>query len=284
MKMQYDLVMRLVVVLSTVLSVSVGGQAIPVAHPLGRATSVSPPIGNVSQVRQLSDGRLLVNDAGARQLLFFDSTLTRRQVVLDTAGPIARRYGVAGSLHPFTGDSTLFSDRSGRTFLVLGPDGAIARAVAFPPGTVLPQAKARLDARGRLIYESAGTGSLTLLTTGVSPARGSAAAADGRRISFSFILAYDLSTHGIDTVARFVFDTILPAGVAAAGASGGGGGRGGVRGGTVAAAPPTPAPVSVASLFPVANDWCGATTITSIGSMRAVRGSTRDGYLTSGGG
>lgn len=80
------------------------------------------------------DGRVLVNDPGKRRLLLLDSTLQHTTLVADTTSATVRAYGDGlTGLVPFTGDSSLISDRITGAFLVIGPNGKIARIIATPP-------------------------------------------------------------------------------------------------------------------------------------------------------
>jgi len=88
----------------------------------------------VQHLRALSDGRVLVNDPGKRQVILLDEKLANPKVIVDSAGG-ATMYGAsAGALIPFAGDSTLFVDRGASAFLVLAPSGDVARVMSMPPG------------------------------------------------------------------------------------------------------------------------------------------------------
>src|SRR4051812_47894917 len=87
-------------------------QAPPVpVRPLGATTGTSAvTFGQVQHLRALSNGSVLVNDPGRRQVIMLDSALANPRVVVDSAGG-ATMYGPsAGALIPFAGDSTLFVD------------------------------------------------------------------------------------------------------------------------------------------------------------------------------
>src|SRR6478672_1203386 len=88
----------------------------------------------IQHLRALSDGRVLINDPGKRQVIMLDSTLANPVVVIDSAGG-ANMYGQqAGALIPFAADSTLFVDRTASAFLVIDPKGMVARVMSFPSG------------------------------------------------------------------------------------------------------------------------------------------------------
>jgi len=88
----------------------------------------------IQHLRALSDGRVLINDPGKRQVIMLDSTLAKPVVVIDSAGG-ANMYGQqAGALIPFAADSTLFVDRTASAFLVIDPRGMVTRVMSFPSG------------------------------------------------------------------------------------------------------------------------------------------------------
>ena len=104
-------------------------------RPLGAMIGTSAiTFTQVQHLRALSDGRVLINDPGKRQVILLDSSLANPKVVVDSAGG-ATMYGAsAGALIPFAGDSTLFVDRGASAFLVIDPKGDVARVMSMPPG------------------------------------------------------------------------------------------------------------------------------------------------------
>jgi hypothetical protein len=112
--------------------------------------------GGVLGVRELSDGRLLVNDGRKRQLLLLDASLRNRTVVLDSVSGNGRAYGPrATPLIPYLGDSTFIVDGASRTMVLLGPSGEIARVASAPkPNDLngLAYATSGIDASGNLLY------------------------------------------------------------------------------------------------------------------------------------
>ena len=85
-------------------------QSLPPVRQLGPVTAVAKePLGAVSTVRHLPDGRLLVNDILGRRIVMFDSTLSTATVIADTTSATAGAYGIRpGGLIAYRGDSTLF--------------------------------------------------------------------------------------------------------------------------------------------------------------------------------
>ena len=123
-------------------------------------------LGAISQVRVLSDGRVLLNDGMRRRLLLFDSTLTQVTVVLDSIAEVENAYGSRpGRLIPYVGDSSLFFDPATLAMLVLDEQGRITRVRAVPYAQHSGQfaSSAALwgmpafDRQGRFVYRVAAT-------------------------------------------------------------------------------------------------------------------------------
>ena len=110
---------------------------IPV-RPLGALLRTSAmTFSQIQHLRATSDGQVLVNDPGKRQVILLDSSLANPKVVVDSAGG-ANMYGQsAGALIPFAGDTTLFVDRGASAFLVIDPKGDVARVMSLPPGNAV---------------------------------------------------------------------------------------------------------------------------------------------------
>jgi hypothetical protein len=105
------------------------------------ATAAPASFGSISEVRELSRGRLLVHDANRRQVLLLDSSLTVLANAIDSARGRPNSYGNrAGGLIPYSADSTLFLDADLSLFMVLDHDGVFSRVKAVP----LPNTR-RLD-------------------------------------------------------------------------------------------------------------------------------------------
>ena len=154
--------MRPLILLAAAVGLASDGsaQTAPTVRLIDAPNAVSPhTLGSPSAVRQLRDGRLLVNDTQRRQLLVLDAAMTAMTVIADSASGSARSYGArAGGIIPYLADSTLFVDPAGLSMFVIGPDGAIARIASLPrsqDAAALANNTATLpglDARGRLVY------------------------------------------------------------------------------------------------------------------------------------
>lgn len=98
------------------------------------ATS-SIPLGTIVSVRELSDGRVLVNDVGAKRLVIFDSLLVDQELVYADSSAGSSEFGTmlkATSLIGYLGDSTLYCDLATGSILVLDGAGRLARVIALP--------------------------------------------------------------------------------------------------------------------------------------------------------
>ncbi|HEX7939976.1 MAG TPA: hypothetical protein VF483_13390 [Gemmatimonadaceae bacterium] len=137
---------------------------LPVGPPVRRITTAAAvtkdPIGAVSSVRELPDGRVILNDGTSRRLLLLDTNLVTERVLLDSASEHENTYGVRqGTLIAHRGDSSLFIDPASLALLVIDPQANITRvrsvpraqeAFAFTGGFGATQVAT--DSRGRLIY------------------------------------------------------------------------------------------------------------------------------------
>src|SRR5690242_6452936 len=109
------------VIIGLALAFPVSAQRAPAnvaIRPLGAVVSTSTiSFQQIQHLRALSNGTVLINDPGKRQVILLDSALANPKVVVDSAGG-ANMYGMnAGALIPFAGDSTLFVDRNASAFL-----------------------------------------------------------------------------------------------------------------------------------------------------------------------
>lgn len=191
----------------------------PPARRIATATIVSKQtLGAISGVRELPDGRVLLNDVGNRRLLLLDTALATERVVLDSASELENTYGnQAGVMIAHRADSTLFIDRVSLALLVIDPVGRITRVRSVPRAQDLYQyagsqggmffgaggmtfgggggaTSTATDARGRLVYR--------VRAQPTMPAR-----RPPRGVPFippepdsAFIVALDLDTRNLDTL------------------------------------------------------------------------------------
>ncbi|WP_337170149.1 hypothetical protein [Gemmatimonas aurantiaca] len=119
---------------SATLASTATAQNRPAIRPLGPTlATTSDSLGMVNNVRALSDGRLLINDATSRRVLLVDTTFKVLAVVADSTASTANAYGPrSGALIAYRGDSTLFVDAASLSMLVIDPAGRIARVMSVP--------------------------------------------------------------------------------------------------------------------------------------------------------
>ncbi len=114
----------------------------------------------VVNVRQLPDGRVLVNDFDSRRVVLLDSMMNVAEVVLDSAVLAPQPYGEQrGVLLPYRADSSLFFGKGG-IMLVIDPKGKVVRTRSYYRwldvqrwGTdQLAYGIPAADVQGRLVY------------------------------------------------------------------------------------------------------------------------------------
>jgi len=157
---------RTLTALSAVAFAAVAGSVcqaqLPPIRQLGPVTAVGKePLGAVSTVRQLPDGRVIVNDIIGRRVVMFDSSLATFTVIADTTSATASAYGPRpGGLIAYRGDSTLFIDPASLSMLLIDPTGKIARVMSAPRANDVgflvggPFGNPGFDPQGRLVYRA----------------------------------------------------------------------------------------------------------------------------------
>ena len=183
-------------------------QSLPPVRQLGPVTAVAKePLGAVTTVRHLPDGRVLVNDIVGRRVVMFDSALSLVSVVADTTSATANAYGVQpGGLIAYRGDSTLFVDPASLSMLLIDPSGKIARVMAAPRANGVgflvggPFGNPGFDPKGRLVYRAPPS------FAGFRPGPG----ASGNRLpqlppfpDSAALVRFDLATRQTDTATFF---------------------------------------------------------------------------------
>lgn len=150
------------------------------------------------EVRALHGGRVLVNLSMQRQLVVLDSTLNAVAVLADTVPGVAVRYARSAlALIPYSSDSTLFLDVNSRAFILIDPNGRIARSVAPLISQDMIRTAARtdggvpaVDGTNAIVYEIAPHA--TTAGPGVS-----AAVPDS-----TVLVRVSIATAALDTIAR----------------------------------------------------------------------------------
>jgi hypothetical protein len=176
----------------------------PQIQRIATASAVSKErLGTIVGVRELRDGRVMVNDGSRRRLIIMDTTLTNVEIVLDSLSEISNTYGVRpGALLPYRGDSLMFVDPASYAIVVLDPAGRMARIrsiwraedITWVSSGSATYGIPGIDAKGRVIYRI--------------PARpGAPLVAPPAGVPFmpiepdsAFIIAVDLDTRKVDTL------------------------------------------------------------------------------------
>ncbi len=133
----------------------------PAVRRIERTEAISSvAFGSISSVRQLPDGRVLVNDGARRRLVLLDSALSNPTVVLDSFAEVRNAYGRrAGTLITDVRGATLFVDPASLAVLVLDSTAKVARVRSVPSrvGDMNLITNERngvpgVDAKGRFVY------------------------------------------------------------------------------------------------------------------------------------
>jgi hypothetical protein len=183
-------------------------QAVPIRDLTAADVRSVDNFGLILGLRQLTGGKLLVNDAGRRQLVVLDSTLANRKIVIDSTTGSGNSYGPRGlPLVPYLADSTLFIDMASSSLLVIDPRGQIARVTAPPRASdlgLIANGASGVDKQGRLIYRGRPSFSSVPLDKKPAPATPGAPAATSfpQFPDSAPIVRADFDTRQVDTLGR----------------------------------------------------------------------------------
>jgi hypothetical protein len=168
-------------------------QGVPIINLPEPTAKTSGTFGGVLGLKLLSNGSILVNDAGRLQVKVFDSTLAQERVLRDSVPGSATSYGPRRlPMTPYLGDSVLFSDYQGGTILVMGPSGQARAMAAAHPGMIVglgAPGYRGVDDKGRIVFSTGINQGPRNLTTANFPDSGA-------------IVRVDLDTRRADTLAR----------------------------------------------------------------------------------
>lgn len=186
----------------------------PAIRPLGPTVATSAEgFTNVSALRGLSNGKVLVNDPQGRRVVLLDEKLALAKVVADSTPETGNAYsGRLAGLIPFRGDSSLFVDPQSLSMMVIDGEGRQGRVMSVPrPDDAFSligfQGMPGFDGQGRLVYRSSGLrmgggpGNFTMMRQRTTGPGGGAPAMPTFPDSAP-ILRVDLATRKVDTVAK----------------------------------------------------------------------------------
>src|SRR5687768_8725250 len=142
-----------------VIATTGAAQQRPPIRQLGAVVAKSAEtFANVTGVRALSNGSVLVNDAFGRRILMFEPQLAKYTVIADSTSATSTAYGNrGGALVAYRGDSSLFIDPASVSMLVIDPAAKIIRVMAIPraeDAIALGGSTTTYDAKGRLLYRA----------------------------------------------------------------------------------------------------------------------------------
>lgn len=165
-------------------------QGIPIVSVTPVVAKTAQTLGAVLGVRELPDGKVLVNDAGRRQITIFERNLANATVALDSAPGASNSYGPRrAQIFPYLGDTTAFTEIVTNDVLLLDRAGRVARSVATPqfddgitPFSQRFPMPTAMDNKGRLI------------------AQGGVSVRNGVLADSSLIYRADLDTRKVDIV------------------------------------------------------------------------------------
>ena len=132
-------------------------QSVPRAT-LGRAEAQLPdPFDNVTAVRELSDGRVIVADRFAKTVTLADFR-SGSATAIGREGQGPGEYAFPAGLVALPGDTTLLVDPGQRRFLVIAPGGKPSALVSFP-GNMMGLLRVRgSDRQGRIYFQGSELG------------------------------------------------------------------------------------------------------------------------------
>ena len=165
-----------------------------VALPASNAKTTET-FGGILGLREVSGGKILVNDAARRQLKVLDTTLAVVAIALDSTDGVANAYGRARtSLLAYLGDSSMMADPQTQSLRVIDGTGQVVRSIALPtPRDVIFMTgpSSGVDSKGRLVYRGP-----------IPPLPNMQQIPLAQRPDSQVILRADLDTRAVDTVGR----------------------------------------------------------------------------------
>jgi hypothetical protein len=185
-------------------------QPVPI-RPVSAPTAVATELRSVDELREVANGKVLINSSRERKLLLFDASLKNPSVLADTMDGAAARYPRGGKLIPFLGDSTLFVEYETRSLVMIDPDGKFGRVMAPPMSR--PQdfngltggSPVGVDARGRIVYQ----GQRPFASRPTCRTDGLTVAPAPPAVDSVYLLRADFDTRAVDTIGRSRITLVL---------------------------------------------------------------------------
>lgn len=192
--------------LVTAASVADSQQRPPIRQLGATVGKTTETFGNVTGIRPLSNGSVLVNDVAGRRVLLFNPQLSAFTVVADSTSATANAYGGRfGGLAGYKGDSSIFVDPSSLSMLVIDPAGKVARVISVPRAQdanmlASPNGNPVLAPNGKLIYRAQPNFQTTRTVTAGGAAGGPGAFLPPEIPDSAPVLRIDLATRVVDTL------------------------------------------------------------------------------------
>ncbi|MCC6244590.1 MAG: hypothetical protein IT353_17230 [Gemmatimonadaceae bacterium] len=185
--------------LATLSSRALSQAAVPITTIPDASVVSAQKFGSILGLTHLPNGEVLVNDAGRRQVLKLNASMSSSTIVIDSTPGTSNSYGPrATPMLRYLGDSSLFVDAASSSLLVIDPSGKVTRAMSAPnPRDLqfLGGAPAYVDDKGRLVYRAA------MVMRMNAPAAGRAPAMPSPPDSMA-VLRADFDTRKVDTLGK----------------------------------------------------------------------------------
>lgn len=144
--------------LAPALTASLAAQTVPVVSLSKPEAEFAEPFDQVTAVRELRDGRVIVADVLAKGVSLADFR-TGSATAIGREGQGPGEFAFPVGLVPQPGDTTLLVDPGQRRFLKIAPDGKPVGTVSFPEGLGGMLAVRGADRQGRIYVQGSPFGS-----------------------------------------------------------------------------------------------------------------------------
>lgn len=140
------------VALALALAAPLAAQSVPVVSLSKPDAEFAEPFDQVTAVRELRDGRVIVSDLLAKGVSLADFR-SGSATAIGREGQGPGEFAFPAGLIPLPGDTTLLVDPGQRRFLKIAPDGKPTGTVAFPDGLGGMLAVRGADRQGRIYVQ-----------------------------------------------------------------------------------------------------------------------------------